>query len=59
MLREQIKEIKYEKPLKIKKEPLFRAVLYIGRGTKIRTQKNGFGDRYVTITSCPCVQMGL
>ena len=24
-----------------------------GRGTKIRTQKNGFGDRYVTITSCP------
>ena len=24
-----------------------------GRGTKTRTQKNGFGDRYVTITSCP------
>ena len=24
-----------------------------GRGTKIRTQKNGFGDRYVTITSYP------
>ena len=24
-----------------------------GRGTKARTQKNGFGDRYVTITSYP------
>lgn len=24
-----------------------------GRGRKIRTLKNGFGDRYVTITSCP------
>ena len=27
--------------------------LFFGRGTKARTQKNGFGDRYVTITSCP------
>ena len=26
-----------------------------GRGTKTRTQKNGFGDRYVTITSYPYV----
>lgn len=24
-----------------------------GRGRKARTLKNGFGDRYVTITSCP------
>ena len=28
-------------------------VLSNGRGTKARTQKNGFGDRYVTITSYP------
>ena len=28
-------------------------VLSNGRGTKTRTQKNGFGDRYVTITSYP------
>lgn len=27
--------------------------LFFGRGTKARTQKNGFGDRYVTITSYP------
>ncbi len=31
---------------------LFGFIL-LGRGTKIRTQKNGFGDRYVTITSYP------
>ena len=30
--------------------------LFFGRGTKARTQKNGFGDRYVTITSCPCMR---
>ena len=28
-------------------------VISFGRGTRTRTQKNGFGDRYVTITSCP------
>ncbi len=47
------------KPVKYKEKPHIRAVFNVGRGTKIRTQKNGFGDRYVTITSCPCVQMGL
>ncbi len=26
---------------------------FFGRGTRTRTQKNGFGDHYVTITSCP------
>ena len=28
-------------------------VLFSGRGRRTRTLKNGFGDRYVTITSCP------
>ena len=26
---------------------------FCGRGRRTRTLKNGFGDRYVTITSCP------
>lgn len=29
-----------------------------GRGRKTRTLKNGFGDRYVTITSCPYWRLG-
>ena len=32
---------------------IFKSRGFFGRGRKIRTLKNGFGDRYVTITSCP------
>ena len=38
-----------------KKEPARLGGFLFGRGSKTRTHKNGFGDRYVTITSCPCI----
>ena len=39
-----------------KETPMFvinTGVSIDGRGRRTRTLKNGFGDRYVTITSCP------
>ena len=39
-----------------KKQPSLSRRLFSGRGRRTRTLKNGFGDRYVTITSCPCMR---
>ena len=33
--------------------PVDKRGFFDGRGRRTRTLKNGFGDRYVTITSCP------
>ncbi len=42
-----------------KKEPTRTGGFLFGRGSKTRTHKNGFGDRYVTITSCPYILRSL
>ena len=40
-------------PYFVKKTAAQTATVFFGRGRRARTLKNGFGDRYVTITSCP------